>query len=123
MRLFGTALLLFFVSAQAFAWADVRMVCRYSGRVLSECPCPPEDQAAPAVERLDCCLINAADAAPVALAVVSAKAWTGAASPFVVVGSPRPVSRTWQARVFEADPPLERPPPLRLFIRHRQLLI
>ena len=115
-RSFAIALVLL-VAAQAAAIAQERMVCRYTGRVMQNCPCP-ERSVRPTLEQLSCCTMVRSDAAPVAAREKLPVAASGldAAPPVVaeiVVVPPRaePVER-------------ETPPPYgRRYLRLQQLLI
>ena len=119
----GTALLLILLSVQAIAWGDARMVCRYTGRVLTDCPCPPSDEAEDKLKRLDCCLLQASDPAPIAPAVLTSAVHLNpiAAAPLdlqLPAVASRPVVALHRNERDRA-PPQTAP----LFILHRHLLI
>lgn len=42
------------LSAQAFASGATVMVCRFTGQVLADCPCPTREEA-PKLQRESCC--------------------------------------------------------------------
>ena len=53
----GAALVM---TVQALAFSEARMVCKYTGKVVTPCPCPPRD-GAEAFERIlrdSCCEIR-----------------------------------------------------------------
>jgi hypothetical protein len=52
----ASILLALFVAAQSTAVASERMVCRYTGKVMENCPCPDRG-AAPVVEKAGCCTV------------------------------------------------------------------
>lgn len=125
MRSFGPLLIAALLSAQAFAWADVQMTCRYSGRTLKDCPCPPSESRQDALERLDCCLVRATHpiavipVVPVRLALLQEEL---AALPPVVGGSALAIAPGDLPSPHALDDP---PPPLdrRRFLLLRHLLI
>ncbi len=109
------------VCFQSVAFAGEKHVCRYSGRILEPCPCPPEPAHTAGLEKRDCCDVLSArlpgipdarlpaQAPVVALAVLPAAvvAWPSSAAP------------------REAMPAVEaagQGPP-RLYLTHRQWLL
>ena len=105
-----------FVAAQSTAVAGERMVCRYTGKVMENCPCPRGTE--PVVEKPGCCTVVRSEAAPVAaprelllhqlaLNTVVAARWEMRAPELPLVMAP-----------VESPPPLERQ-----YLRFRQLLI
>ncbi len=53
----GAALVM---TAQALAFSETRMVCKYTGKVVTPCPCPPRDgtEAFERISRASCCEIQ-----------------------------------------------------------------
>lgn len=56
LRLFAISLTLLF-AAQAFASGNRAMLCRYSGKIMEDCPCPPAPEHSE-LERESCCEIR-----------------------------------------------------------------
>src|SRR5688572_10955974 len=110
-------LLALFVAAQSTAVASARMVCRYTGKVMENCPCPGRG-AESVVEKAGCCTVISSDAAPVAAPRETAVHSLG----LLAVAAVR-----WEAdapRARAVEPPVEGPPPVeRQYLKLRQLLL
>lgn len=113
------AVLAFAVCFQSAAFAGVKHVCRYSGRILAPCECPEEKAGAPGVSRASCCTVKPAQlpGLPEARVVPAVDAVAPVAEPTVASELPGLAPAHRVAFVASAHGPP------RLYVRHRQLLL
>jgi hypothetical protein len=111
--------LVLFVAAQSTAVVSTRMVCRYTGKVMENCPCP-ERAASAELEQPGCCTVVNSEAAPVA---AREREQVQVRSVELVLPLALPVPG-FASRFVDVPRQVETPPPDgERYLRLRQLLI